>query len=51
MTQAERDDARVMAALEERVAGEGGASGVEYEDGRPADLRDGVRRTMYHVIK
>jgi len=50
MTQAERDDAVLMAKLEEMVAGDGGASGVEYEDGNPADMKRAVRSNMFRVI-
>jgi hypothetical protein len=50
MTQAERDDAALMAKLEVMVAGDGGASGVEYEDGNPADMKRAVRSNMFRFI-
>ncbi|KAI5858854.1 hypothetical protein BZA05DRAFT_15954 [Tricharina praecox] len=50
VTQSERDDAVLMAKLEEMVAGDGGASGVEYEDGNPADMKRAVRSNMFRVI-
>jgi len=50
MTQAERDDAALMAKLEEMVAGDGGASGVEYEAGNPADMKRAVGSNMFRVI-
>ena len=34
----------------EGISGEGGASGVEYEDGRPASMKRSVRENMFRYI-
>ncbi|KAF1816947.1 hypothetical protein P152DRAFT_469457 [Eremomyces bilateralis CBS 781.70] len=47
-TQAELD-----AALREKLsgmAGDGGESGVEYEDGKPVSMKRGVRNNMFRYI-
>jgi hypothetical protein len=50
MSKAEIEDAKLMAKLEEFVAGEGGASGVEYEDGRSVDVKRAVKSNFFRVI-
>ena len=32
------------------IAGDGGAAGVEYEDGKPVAMRRGVRNNMFRYI-
>ncbi|CAI7581009.1 unnamed protein product [Penicillium manginii] len=34
----------------ERMSGEGGAAGVEYEDGKPSAMKRGVRNNMFRLI-
>ncbi|KAK4159305.1 hypothetical protein QBC43DRAFT_327417 [Cladorrhinum sp. PSN259] len=34
----------------EGISGDGGASGVEYEDGKPADMKRSVRDNMFRYI-
>jgi hypothetical protein len=34
----------------EGLSGEGGESGVEYEDGKPAAMKRGVRENMFRYI-
>ncbi|KAK3995710.1 hypothetical protein QBC44DRAFT_319264 [Cladorrhinum sp. PSN332] len=34
----------------EGISGDGGASGVEYEDGKPADMKRSVRENMFRYI-
>lgn len=34
----------------EGLAGEGGESGVEYEDGKPVAMKRGVRDNMFRYI-
>lgn len=34
----------------EGIAGDGGASGVEYEDGKAEGLKRGVKSNMFRVI-
>ncbi|KAK4239962.1 hypothetical protein C8A03DRAFT_13700, partial [Achaetomium macrosporum] len=34
----------------EGIAGDGGASGVEYEDGRPVTMKRSVRENMFRYI-
>ncbi|KAI5802412.1 hypothetical protein FPQ18DRAFT_313659 [Pyronema domesticum] len=50
MSKSEQEDAALRAKLEEHVAGDGGASGVEYENGNPADVKRAVRENMFRVI-
>ncbi|KAI5821361.1 hypothetical protein BZA77DRAFT_383759 [Pyronema omphalodes] len=50
MSKTEAADAALRAKLEEFVAGDGGASGVEYENGNPADVKRAVRENMFRVI-
>lgn len=45
---AELDDE--LRAKMEGLAGEGGAAGVEYEDGKAEGLRRGVKDNMFRVI-
>lgn len=42
-------DAELLAKLE-GISGEGGASGVEYEDGKASGLKRGVKDNMFRVI-
>ena len=47
LTAQELEDARVMAVLEEKVAGEdGGVAGVLFEDGVPGDVGRAVREGL-----
>ncbi|KAF2483050.1 hypothetical protein BDY17DRAFT_242735, partial [Neohortaea acidophila] len=32
------------------MAGDGGAAGIEYEDGRPVDMKRSVRNNMFRYI-
>ena len=48
---------KTMAELDEElrqkmsgIAGDGGASGVEYEDGKPVAMKRGVRNNMFRYI-
>ncbi|OJJ88609.1 uncharacterized protein ASPGLDRAFT_116935 [Aspergillus glaucus CBS 516.65] len=34
----------------ERMSGEGGASGIEYEDGQPNTMKRSVRNNMFRYI-
>ncbi|KAJ5159761.1 uncharacterized protein N7482_006765 [Penicillium canariense] len=34
----------------ERMSGEGGAAGIEYEDGKPSAMKRGVRNNMFRLI-
>jgi hypothetical protein len=34
----------------EELAGDGGAAGIEYEDGQPVAMKRGVRENMYRYI-
>lgn len=34
----------------EQMSGEGGAAGVEYEDGKPNAMKRGVRNNMFRLI-
>jgi hypothetical protein len=34
----------------EKMSGDGGASGIEYEDGQPSAMKRGVRNNMFRVI-
>ena len=47
-TQAQLDD-EFRAKMEER-AGDGGASGVEYEDGQPVAMKRSVKNNMFRYI-
>ncbi|KAJ5295510.1 hypothetical protein PENANT_c001G04118 [Penicillium antarcticum] len=42
-------DAELRERLE-RMSGEGGASGIEYEDGKPNAMKRGVRNNMFRLI-
>jgi hypothetical protein len=42
-------DAELRERLEQ-MSGEGGASGIEYEDGKPVAMKRGVRNNMFRVI-
>lgn len=42
-------DAELRERLEQ-MSGEGGASGVEYEDGKPNAMKRGVRNNMFRLI-
>ncbi|KAL2015454.1 hypothetical protein VTK56DRAFT_5398 [Thermocarpiscus australiensis] len=48
MTQAELDEE--LRQKMEGIAGEGGAAGVEYEDGKPVAMKRGVRENMFRYI-
>ncbi|KAK3492160.1 uncharacterized protein B0T23DRAFT_453323 [Neurospora hispaniola] len=48
-TQAQLDE-EVRMRMEESVAGEGGAAGVEYEDGKAVGMKRGVRENMFRYI-
>ncbi|EGO54783.1 hypothetical protein NEUTE1DRAFT_88391 [Neurospora tetrasperma FGSC 2508] len=48
-TQAQLDE-EVRMRMEENVAGEGGAAGVEYEDGKAVGMKRGVRENMFRYI-
>ncbi|EAA27404.1 hypothetical protein GE21DRAFT_9462 [Neurospora crassa] len=48
-TQAQLDE-EVRMRMEESVAGEGGAAGVEYEDGKAVGIKRGVRENMFRYI-
>lgn len=48
MSMSERD-ARMRAILDER-SGEGGAAGLELEDGKPVAMKRGVRDNMFRYI-
>ena len=47
-TQAQMDEELRMRM--EDMAGEGGAAGVEYEDGKPVAMKRGVRENMFRYI-
>lgn len=34
----------------EQMSGEGGAAGIEYEDGKPNAMKRGVRNNMFRLI-
>ena len=42
-------DAELRERLEQ-MSGEGGASGIEYEDGKPNAMKRGVRNNMFRLI-
>ncbi|KAJ6113522.1 hypothetical protein N7523_006839 [Penicillium sp. IBT 18751x] len=42
-------DAELRERLE-KMSGEGGASGIEYEDGQPSAMKRGVRNNMFRLI-
>lgn len=42
-------DAELRERLEE-MSGEGGAAGIEYEDGKPTAMKRGVRKNMFRLI-
>lgn len=42
-------DAELRERLE-RMSGDGGAAGIEYEDGKPSAMKRGVRNNMFRVI-
>ncbi|KAI2732122.1 hypothetical protein CBS147332_1261 [Penicillium roqueforti] len=42
-------DAELRERLE-HMSGEGGASGIEYEDGKPNAMKRGVRNNMFRII-
>ncbi|KAF3018684.1 hypothetical protein E8E15_005648 [Penicillium rubens] len=42
-------DAELRERLEQ-MSGEGGASGIEYEDGKPNAMKRGVRNNMFRII-
>ncbi|KAJ5770430.1 uncharacterized protein N7511_002481 [Penicillium nucicola] len=42
-------DAELRERLEQ-MSGEGGASGIEYEDGKPSAMKRGVRNNMFRLI-
>jgi hypothetical protein len=42
-------DEELMRRLEE-MSGEGGASGLEYEDGKPSAMKRSVRNNMFRYI-
>lgn len=42
-------DAELRERLEQ-MSGEGGASGIEYEDGKPNAMKRGVRDNMFRLI-
>jgi hypothetical protein len=42
-------DAELREQLE-KMSGEGGASGIEYEDGKPNAMKRGVRNNMFRLI-
>lgn len=34
----------------EQMSGDGGAAGIEYEDGKPVAMKRGVRKNMFRLI-
>jgi hypothetical protein len=42
-------DAELRERLE-RMSGDGGAAGIEYEDGKPSAMKRGVRNKMFRLI-
>ncbi|CEJ58322.1 Putative Remark: A. niger EST an_3119 has the database entry number EMBLEST:BE758865 (Precursor) [Penicillium brasilianum] len=42
-------DAELRERLE-RMSGDGGAAGIEYEDGKPSAMKRGVRNNMFRLI-
>lgn len=42
-------DAELRERLE-RMSGDGGAAGIEYEDGQPSTMKRGVRNNMFRLI-
>ncbi|KAJ5488778.1 hypothetical protein N7539_003668 [Penicillium diatomitis] len=42
-------DAQLRERLE-KMSGEGGAAGIEYEDGKPSAMKRGVRNNMFRLI-
>ncbi|KAJ5102030.1 hypothetical protein NUU61_004252 [Penicillium alfredii] len=42
-------DAELRERLEQ-MSGEGGAAGIEYEDGKPNAMKRGVRNNMFRLI-
>lgn len=42
-------DAELRERLE-KMSGDGGASGIEYEDGQPSAMKRGVRNNMFRLI-
>jgi hypothetical protein len=47
-TQKELDDE--LRQKMEGISGDGGASGVEYEDGKPVAMKRSVKNNMFRVI-
>ncbi|KAJ5123236.1 hypothetical protein N7448_009333 [Penicillium atrosanguineum] len=44
-----QSDAELRERLE-KMSGEGGAAGIEYEDGQPSAMKRGVRNNMFRLI-
>lgn len=44
-----QSDAELRERLEQ-MSGEGGAAGIEYEDGKPVAMKRGVRKNMFRLI-
>lgn len=44
-----QSDAELRERLE-RMSGDGGAAGIEYEDGKPSAMKRGVRNNMFRLI-